>query len=156
MDKKRLDAAVVMPLIIANIYELAGALRARGEAIAAGVGQTQARWQVLSAASGAEPMTVPRIARRLGLSRQAVQRVADLLVEDQVARFADNPDHQSSPHLILAEKGRDALSRLTKNARRFQEELAAKLQSIDLAALRGDLRALLIALDSPRKFDRGE
>lgn len=154
MNKTRPDAAVVPP-IIADIYELAGALRARGDKIAGAIGQTQARWQVMSAASGAA-VTVPQIARRLGLSRQAVQRIADLLVEDQVVRFADNPDHQSSPHLILTETGRDALARLTRIARKGHEELAAKLKSIDLVALRRDLRALLVAVDGSRKFDRGE
>jgi DNA-binding MarR family transcriptional regulator len=69
----------LVPLIIADVYELAGRLREYGEAIARTVGQTQARWQVMSVASSAEPHSVPRIARVLGVSRQNVQRIADLL-----------------------------------------------------------------------------
>ncbi|MGH6990613.1 MAG: MarR family winged helix-turn-helix transcriptional regulator, partial [Stellaceae bacterium] len=94
----------LMPTIIADTYELAGAFRARGEAIAAAIGQSQARWQVLSAASG-EPLTVPQIARRLGVTRQAVQRIADLLVADGLARYVANPDHKASLHLILTDAG---------------------------------------------------
>jgi DNA-binding MarR family transcriptional regulator len=146
--------ADTIPLIIADIYELAGRFRARGEAIAHSIGQSQARWQVLSAAAG-PALSVPRIARRLGVSRQAVQRIADLLVGEGLAQFADNPDHKSSPHLILTKAGETALARLTRRARGGHEELAARLREIDLVALRRDLRALLIALDGPRKFDKG-
>lgn len=154
MNKATTDAAAAMPLIVADIYELAGLLRARGDRLAAAIGQTQARWQVLSAASG-QAMTVPRIARRLGLTRQAVQRIADLLVGERLASYADNPDHKASPYLVPTKAGRDALTRLTKAARAGHQELAAKLDGIDMAALRRDLRALLMALNGSPKSDRG-
>jgi DNA-binding MarR family transcriptional regulator len=135
-----------VPLIIADIYELAGSLRKRGDDIAATIGQTQARWQVMSAASG-QPMSVPQIARRLGLTRQAVQRTADLLVGEELAGYAGNPDHRASPHLILTRRGRDALRRLTMAARAGHEAVAAKVGALDLPALRRDLRRLLVAVN---------
>src|SRR6185503_19784437 len=103
----------LVPIIVADIYELAGRFREYGDAIAQTVGQTQARWQVMSAAS-AEPLSVPRIARVLGVTRQNVQRIADLLVEEGSAQYQDNPDHRASPHLILTKRGRAALEQLTK------------------------------------------
>jgi DNA-binding MarR family transcriptional regulator len=145
MNKIATDPAAQIPLIVADIYELAGRLRARGEHIAAAIGQTQARWQVLSAASGEPALSVPQIARRLGLSRQAIQRTADLLVGEGFAAYADNPDHKASPHLVLTKAGRGALTRLTRHARAGNEALAAHLSSTDLAALRRDLRTLLEA-----------
>lgn len=145
MNKRTTADAELMPLIVADIYELAGRLRVRGDGIAATVGQTQARWQVLSAASG-DPLSVPQIARRLGITRQAVQRLADLLASEGLASYADNPDHKSSPHLILTKAGRDALARLTRSARAGQEELAAGLETVDVARLRRDLRTLLDAI----------
>ncbi len=151
MTKTRPETAAQIPLIVADIYELAGRLRAGGDAIAATVGQTQARWQVLSAASGEPPLSVPQIARRLGLTRQAVQRVADLLSEEGLAAYADNPDHKASPHLILTKAGHDTLARLTKTARAGHEALAARLTSTDLATLRRDLRALLDAVKTSNK-----
>jgi DNA-binding MarR family transcriptional regulator len=137
--------AETLPLIVADIYELAGRLRARGDKNAASLGQTQARWQVLSAASGA-PVSVPRIARRLGITRQAVQRIADLLVGEGLAQYASNPDHKASPHLVLTKTGRDALARLTRLGRAGHDELAAKLPATDLTVLHRDLRAVLAAL----------
>ncbi len=139
-------SVAVVPLIIADIYELAGCLRKRGDDIAAKIGQTQTRWQVMSAASG-QPMSVPQIARRLGLTRQAVQRTADLLVGEGLAGYVGNPDHRASPHLILTKRGREALRRLTVAARAGHEAVAAKVGALDLPALRRDLRRLLVALN---------
>jgi DNA-binding MarR family transcriptional regulator len=134
----------LLPLIVADIYELAGRLRDHGERIAEAVGQTQARWQVMSAASP-DPKTVPQIARRLGVSRQNVQRIADLLVEESWASFETNPDHRASPYLVLNPRGRDALDRLTKAADSHHARLSRKLAASELTALHRGLRRLLAA-----------
>lgn len=135
----------LIPLMIADIYQLAGRLRDHGEAIAATVGQTQARWQVLSAASGA-PQTVPQIARVLGVTRQNVQRIADLLVGEGAAEYRGNPDHRASPHLILTRRGRADFEQLMKAAAGYHARLARKLSPSDLASLQRGLRRLLDAL----------
>jgi DNA-binding MarR family transcriptional regulator len=49
------------------------------------------------------------IARRLGLTRQSVQRTADALVDEGLAAYEPNPDHQRSPLLILTDHGREVL-----------------------------------------------
>ena len=73
------DATPQIPLLVADLYEAAGALRRHGDRLAAAAGQSQARWQLVSVAS-AGGWTVPRIAHRLGITRQAVERVADDLL----------------------------------------------------------------------------
>jgi DNA-binding MarR family transcriptional regulator len=137
--------SATMPLLIADIYELAGAWRRRGDEIARALGQTQARWQVLSAASPAAK-TVPQIARRLGVSRQNVQRIADALVRDRLADFADNPDHRTSPHLVLTQAGEVLLAELSRVASARHAAVAAALDGIDLAGLQLDVRAILAAV----------
>jgi DNA-binding MarR family transcriptional regulator len=139
-------AQALVPVIIGDIYELAGRLRDNGQAIAETVGQTQARWQVLSAAS-AEPQTVPQIARVLGVTRQNVQRIADLLVAEGAAQYRDNPDHRGSPYLILTKGGRATFEQLMKAASGYHARLARKLSPSDIAALQRGLVALLRALD---------
>jgi DNA-binding MarR family transcriptional regulator len=134
-----------IPIIVADIYELAGRLRECGEAIAATAGQTQARWQVLSAASGA-PQTVPQIARVLGVTRQNVQRIADLLVAEGSAHYQDNPDHRGSPHLVLTRRGRAAFEQLMKAADGFHARLARKLSPSEIVSLQRGLRRLLEAM----------
>lgn len=138
--------AALMPLVIADLYQLAGEFRARGERVAAAIGQSQARWQVLSAASGA-PQSVPQIARRLGVTRQAVQRLANLLVRERLATFAQNPDHRASPHLVLTERGRAALARLTDEAAAENARLAQKIGAAELAQLHRRLQRLITILN---------
>ena len=141
------DARTLLPLIVADIFELAGRFRDDGEAIARTVGQTQARWQVMSAAS-ADPRSVPQIARRLGVSRQNVQRIADLLVADGAATFDSNPDHKSSPFLVLTRRGRAALAEITKAAAASHARIARRLGGADLAPVHRSLRRLIDATSS--------
>src|SRR5690349_14809356 len=135
---------IVLPLIVADIFELAGHFRANGEDIARTVGQTQARWQVMSAAS-ADPRTVPQIARRLGVTRQNVQRIADLLVAENWASFEVNPDHRGSPYLVLTRRGRTALDQITSAADGYHARLARKLSAADINSLHRQLRRLIAA-----------
>ncbi|MGA9428566.1 MAG: MarR family winged helix-turn-helix transcriptional regulator [Xanthobacteraceae bacterium] len=144
-SKAQTGAQVPVPIIVASIYEIAGRFRDQGEAIARTVGQTQARWQVLSAASGG-PHTVPQIARVLGVTRQNVQRIADLLVEEGAAEYRDNPDHRASPHLILTKRGHAALEAITRAASGYHARLTRKLSPSDVASLHRGLRRLLEAL----------
>jgi DNA-binding MarR family transcriptional regulator len=141
----------LVPLIIAEIYQLAGELRRNAELIARNLGQTQARWQVLSAASE-DPKTVPQIARRLGLARQNIQRVADDLVEDGLASFGANPDHKVSPYLLLTKRGHDVIANLQRNVRIYCRELAGVLTTADLIKVRRGLRKICEALDRRQKI----
>lgn len=136
----------LLPIIVADVYELAGRFRDYGETIARTVGQTQARWQVMSAASG-RPQTVPQIARVLGVTRQNVQRIADLLVAEGAAQYQDNPDHRGSPHLTLSRRGGAFLDQLTKTASGYHARLARKLLPSDVLAIQRGLHRLLEALD---------
>jgi DNA-binding MarR family transcriptional regulator len=136
----------LVPIIVADIYELAGRFREYGEAIAQTVGQTQARWQVMSASSD-RPHTVPQIARVLGVTRQNVQRIADLLVAEGSAEYQDNPDHRASPHLILTKRGRAALDQLTKAGGGYHARLARKLSPSDVSSIHRALRRLFEALN---------
>jgi DNA-binding MarR family transcriptional regulator len=135
----------LVPVIIGDVYELAGRLRECGEAVARTVGQTQARWQVLSAAS-AQPLSVPQIARVLGVTRQNVQRIADLLVAEGSAEYLENPHHRASPHLVLTGRGRATLAELNAAARGYHGRLARRLSSADVLSIQRGLRRLLKAL----------
>lgn len=128
-------------LLVADVFDVAGLLRRYGEQIAASAGQTQARWQLMSVVSEGD-WTVPMAAGRLGTSRQAVQRVANELVDDRLALFADNPRHRRSPFLRLTADGRRALEAITAQARRRHGDLGAELDGIDLVELRSALRRL--------------
>lgn len=135
-------------LLVADIYEAAGVLRRWGEAIARAEGQTQARWQVLSVVCD-EPLSVPRAARRLGVSRQGVQRIANNLVDDGQAAWSVNPDHRSSPLLTLTEVGRRGLDVITARASASHRQLAADIAPAEIAMTRKVLQHLVATVRQP-------
>ena len=63
------------------------------------------------------------------------------------ALFVPNPDHKTSPHLVLTDAGRATFERLMGNGRAYYRELAEELSAADIAALRRDLRMFCDALD---------
>jgi DNA-binding MarR family transcriptional regulator len=134
-------------LLMADVYELAGLSRRTSEAIAKEHGQTVARWHVLSVVS-AGPCTVPAIARRLGLTRQGVQRVVSDLLAARLLRSAPNPDHARSPLLALTDRGQLVIEQLThrSDAARGRLLQQAHITAEDLAAARTTLRALVQSL----------
>ncbi|MFD5621317.1 MarR family winged helix-turn-helix transcriptional regulator [Streptomyces yangpuensis] len=131
-----------LALLVADVFEAAGLLRRVGEGVAAAEGQTQARWQLLSVVSE-EALTVARAARRLGIARQGVQRVANDLVREGLADFHPNPDHRGSPLLTLTPLGRTTLERITTRAGAIHQVLTADIPTADIAAARSLLRRLI-------------
>ncbi|WP_042434603.1 MarR family winged helix-turn-helix transcriptional regulator [Streptacidiphilus anmyonensis] len=130
-----------LPLLVADVFEAAGALRRAGETLATAEGQTQARWQLMSAVSE-EPQSVARAARRLGVARQGVQRIATNLVGDGLAAFQDNPDHRTSPLLALTDAGRQTLSAITARSAAAHQVTGAGISLQDLAITRAVLQRL--------------
>jgi DNA-binding MarR family transcriptional regulator len=142
-----MEASEQYRLLMADVYELAGLSRRTSEAIARELGQTVARWHVLSVLS-AGPCTVPATARRLGLTRQGVQRVADDLLAARLLTASPNPDHARSPLLTLTSRGQLVLEQLTQRSDAARGRLLHQAHIIaeDLAAARTTLRALLQSL----------
>jgi DNA-binding MarR family transcriptional regulator len=126
---------VEMQHLVAEVFELAGALRRDGEAIAKLAGQTQARWQVMWIAATGR-LSVAMIARRLGLARQSVQRVADAIVADGHATFEPNPDHQRSPLLLLTSDGQAVLETINDTSRQRNLQNATIIGQDGIAELR--------------------
>src|SRR5262245_7438727 len=107
----RTPAGDALSRLVIEVLRLAGLLTVAGDRLAAPAGQTSARWQVLAAADHA-PMTVAQIARALGLARQSVQQVADLLEAEGLCAYEDNPGHARAKLLRLARPGQAALARI--------------------------------------------
>src|ERR1700730_5748697 len=105
---QRSSAGDAFAALAISVLQLAGHLTAAGDALTKPLGQTSARWQVLAAADHAT-MSVAQIARALGLARQGVQRLADLLEADGLARYQDNPAHQRAKLLVLTHAGEEPL-----------------------------------------------
>jgi DNA-binding MarR family transcriptional regulator len=130
-----------MEQLYAELFDTAGLGRRVGEQIAAREGQTQARWQTMWTIDAAEALTVPQIARRLGVSRQNEQRVVNDLVAAKLAAFHDNPDHKSSPLVQLTPKGSTVLDSINVAADQSHSQILASFAVPQIRQLRKLLRA---------------
>jgi DNA-binding MarR family transcriptional regulator len=113
----------------------------RQESMARAQGQSRSRWQVLAALLPGD-LTVPQIARRLGVTRQNVQRLADILSEQGLVRFVTNPDHKRSSRLTLTKQGRDLANRLERADKDWKEGVVDHVETEDLETSLYTLRAL--------------
>ncbi len=109
MTRKRTPDGDAFAALSIAVIRLSAHLQAEGDALAKPAGQTSARWQVLAAADHA-PMSVADAARALGLARQGVQRIADLLEGEGLIAYRANPVHQRAKLMELTETGRSALT----------------------------------------------
>src|SRR5882757_2051788 len=90
--------------VVLETFRASGLLLAAGSRLAAHEQLTAARWQVLGAvALAGRPLTVPQIARRMGLTRQAVQASVNRLLGEALLEAAGNPDHRRSPLIRMTE-----------------------------------------------------
>lgn len=97
--------------LIDELFQLYGRLLAVADELSAPHGLTGARWQVLGALHLEQrPLTVAQIARRMGLQRQSVQRLCDILVEQGVLTYHRNPDHKRAKLVDFSAKGREVFA----------------------------------------------
>lgn len=128
------------------VFRLNGRLLEVSEGLARPVGLTAAWWQVLGAVLG-EPLPVAGIARAMGMTRQGVQRIADLLVEKGLAEYLPNPAHRRAKLLRPTLEGRAAISEIGPAHQELADRLAAELGLEGFQEVLGSLRRLSAALD---------
>jgi DNA-binding MarR family transcriptional regulator len=91
-------------------------------------------------------MTVARIAKALGLARQSVQRIADLLVKEGLAAYEENPDDLRAQLLCLTPRGRTVLAAIQKAQRSWADSLGAEIGEADLKRALGVIERVSAAL----------
>ena len=144
-SETRTAAGDVLSEIVVLVLRTHGALTRAGDEMAKPAGQSSARWQILAAVEE-EPCSVADIARALGLARQSVQRVADAIEADGLARFVDNPNHQRAKLLKLSPEGRRALTKIAAAQRTWADEIGARVGRAELERTRTGLARVLDAL----------
>ena len=101
----------------------------------------------LQRAAGTGLVTVAGIAREMGITRQSVQRVADILAERGLARYLPNPAHRRAKLLTPTEQGRDAIARIGPGHAAAAGQLVKTLGEQSLADAVAALRSLSEALE---------
>ena len=135
-----------MSELVVHVFRLNGLLTAAGDAMAEPTGQSTARWRVLAAIDHG-PMTVAQIARAWWLARQSVQRVADLLVDDGLAVYEDNPNHRRAKLVRITPKGATILRTVRESQQAWADELGAEIGEDTLRAINERMPAVIEALD---------
>lgn len=134
--------------LVLETFRLNGRLLASGDALIADLGLTSARWQVIGAAAiSPVPLPVAHIARNMGLTRQAVQRLADDMERDGLVRFGPNPHHQRAKLVLLTRKGKAAFAAAMKRQGPWARALAAGLSLRDIKLAAATLRAIRLRLE---------
>ncbi|MFG3717075.1 MarR family winged helix-turn-helix transcriptional regulator [Streptomyces massasporeus] len=129
-----------------GVFRLNGQFLAVAEELARPAGLTAAWWQVLGAVLG-EPLPVSGIARAMGITRQSVQRIADLLVERGLAEYRPNPAHRRAKLLAPTDEGRAAIRRIDPGHAAFADRLAEAFGEADLTDAVRLLERLSTVLD---------
>ncbi|MFJ5774969.1 MarR family winged helix-turn-helix transcriptional regulator [Streptomyces sp. NPDC093094] len=129
-----------------GVFRLNGQFLAVAEELARPAGLTAAWWQVLGAVLR-EPLPVSGIARTMGVTRQSVQRIADLLVGRGLAEYRPNSAHRRAKLLAPTEEGLAAVRRIDPGHAAFADRLARAFGEDGLASAVQLLERLSDVLD---------
>ena len=147
------SGAAVTALIL-ETFRLNGRLLAAGDALVRGLGLSSARWQVLGAVAVAPvPLSVAQIARAMGLTRQAVQRLANDMERDGLLRFAVNPHHQRAKLVVMTSRGQAAYGAAMKRQGPWAQAVTQGLTAQQIAAATVILRRLRQRLERDESKD---
>jgi DNA-binding MarR family transcriptional regulator len=137
------DHLAAMTDLVLATFRLNGALLQAGDELVRDLGLTSARWQVIGAvALAGRPLTVPQIARRMGLTRQAVQRIVNDLAAEGLVTLEENPDHKRARLVLLSAAGTAAFAEASERQAGWAERLGEGLDAEALAAATELLRVL--------------
>lgn len=123
---RRTPAGDTFTQLVLEVAGLGVLFTAAGESLAALGNQTLARWVILDFIED-RPSSVAQIARRRGIARQAVQRVADLLVEEGLAAYQLNPKHRRAKLLRPTARGRQTLRIISVEQKAWADALGAQI-----------------------------
>ena len=137
------DRPTLVTEIALEVFRLNGDLLAAGDDLVGDIGLTSARWQVLGAIEMSPvPLPVAHLARNMGLSRQAVQRIVNELETEGLIVYAANPHHARAKLVRLTDKGASAFAAAMERQRPWVKDLGRGLAVDDLKTVLKVLCAL--------------
>ena len=100
-------------------------------------------WRVI-AVIRINPMTVSDVAKYLGIKRQSVQSTVNQMKVKGLINFRKNPNHKTSPLVILTKKGNDKVDDILRYQKKLTEVFidGIKITMKDVVSSRKFLRAL--------------
>ena len=146
---KRTPAGEALTNLMLDLFRLSSRLLTVGDRLAAGLGLTSARWQILGAIVEAErPQPVAWLARDLGANRQNVQRIVNDLHSEGLVAFEANPHHRRAQLVVLTDKGRRTFDAAMELQAPWVNGLSERLSVKDLQTVHRVVAALWKKLES--------
>ena len=133
--------------LVLEVFRLNGRLLAAGDRLTKPLELTSARWQVLGAIED-QGRAVAQIARRMGLARQNVQRLADALEKEGIVAYAPNPDHRRAKLACLTQRGKKAFEELGRRQEAWANQVASRVQHSELKVALEVIRKLRSVLET--------
>ena len=134
--------------IVLETFRFSGLLTTAGDELTAPYKLSSARWKVLGALSLAdEPLTVSQIARTMGQTRQAVQRLVDVMCKDNILALHENPLHKRAKLVALTENGAGIYQQLDAMQIPWANSLASEVSKNDLETTLKTIQTLAKQLD---------
>lgn len=143
----RTEAGDVLTDVILTTFRLNARLMEAAQHLAAHGGLTAAWWQVLGGVLD-QPRSAPQIARIMGVTRQGVRRVADLLVEQGFAEWRPSENHARVKLLACTQRGYWAIRQIAVVQRPFADRVAGELDNDDLSRTLKTMRQLVAVLEA--------
>jgi DNA-binding MarR family transcriptional regulator len=129
--------------LVIEVFRVNGALLAAGDALVGDLGITSARWQVLGAIA-LSPVALPvaHLARNMGLTRQAVQRLVNDMRREGFLRLEPNPHHRRAMLVNMTEQGEAAYRAAIARQEPWADALAGGLSAEGIETCAHLLRTL--------------
>jgi DNA-binding MarR family transcriptional regulator len=135
--------------IVLEIFKVGGLLATEGDRLTREFGLSSARWKVLGALEmSTNPLTVPQIARVMGLTRQAVQRLANAMEEDGLLAYQNNPHHKRANYVVLTGKGKEVYSMLSEKQTPWANQNSKEISTADLNTTLAALRKITLLFET--------
>lgn len=141
------EAGQVLTDLIVTTLRLNGRIMEVAQLLAARGGLTAAWWQVLGGVLD-QPRSVAEIGRRMGMTRQGVRRVADLLVEHRLAEYRDNPAHRRAKLLACTEAGYWAIRQIALVQHPWADRVGTQVGADRLREALDTMRHLVAVLEA--------
>jgi DNA-binding MarR family transcriptional regulator len=120
--------------LIRTVIRMNATVQKSGTRLLRDTGITNTRWQLLSELFALEQrVTVSELARHMGVSRQAIQRLADDMASDGLVEFVKNPGDARAMHLLLSAAGKATYHEAQECEWQWTNEIAADFDAKQIA-----------------------
>ena len=148
-EPQRTPAGEILTNLTMELFRVSSLILNAGDRLAAHLGLTGTRWQILGAIVRAgPPQSVAGIARNLGTNRQNVQRIVNDLQRLEFLTFKANPRHRRAQLVVLTAKGKQAYDAAMELQAPWVNQVTHSLDLKDLKAFQRVLLSLRERLET--------